>query len=95
MAGQNTHRVLLVRACLAVLVVMGFVGCATQQSSHIIEPDQASMPEPTVYVIEAEDHATLGTFSLVAADSVGLAAFGWDIASLDLDGRDPALVEAQ
>ena len=65
-------------ACLLYTVTM--TGCSAYQTSHFIEPVLAVSPQA---VVSAEDVFVPEPFSLVAADSIGLATFGYEIAQWD------------
>lgn len=68
-------------ACLA--VAAGLTGCSIfepVETSHFIEPK----PAPSPYAVASADEEFFSQpFSLVAADSVGLATFGREIAMWD------------
>jgi len=61
--------------CLLFAITM--TGCSAFQTSHVIEPEVPVSPQA---VASADDVFVAETFSLVAADSVGLATFGYEIA---------------
>lgn len=70
------RRLLLTALCLIVVLMM--TGCSVFQStSHIVEAEQSVSPYA---VASADDAFVAEPFSLVAADSVGLATFGFEIA---------------
>jgi len=62
-------------ACLLFAVTM--TGCSALQTSHFIEPELAVSPQA---VASADEVFVAEPFSLVAADSIGLATFGYEIA---------------
>lgn len=62
-------------ACL--LFAVSMTGCSAMQTSHIHEPELAVSPQA---VASADDVFVAETFSLVAADSIGMATFGYEIA---------------
>lgn len=66
---------LFLAACLLYAVTM--TGCSAYQTSHVVEPAPAISPNA---VVSAEDAFVPQPFSLVAADSIGLATFGFEIA---------------
>ncbi|MEO0474501.1 MAG: hypothetical protein AAF085_00835 [Planctomycetota bacterium] len=66
-----------VGACL--VMVAGLTGCSVFDSSYVIEPEAVSLNA----VVSAEGAFVAEPFSLIAADSVGLAAFGFEIARWD------------
>lgn len=71
----------LVRASACLLMGIGLTGCSVFESSYVVEP------EPVVSldaVASADDAFVAGPFSLVAADSVGLATFGYEIAQWEV-----------
>ena len=71
------RRLLLSGLCL--LVVFAMTGCSVFQSnSHLVETEP---PAVSPNAVASVDEAFIAEpFSLVAADSVGLAAFGFEIA---------------
>ena len=69
----------LTRWMLCLPLLAGFTGCSAYQTSHVIEPDL----EPGLSlnaVASADGELVLQPFSLVAADSVGLSTFAYEIA---------------
>lgn len=78
---------------LGVFALMStMTGCsAFQPTSHVVEPETPLSP----YAMASADGALVAEpFSLVAADSIGLATFGFEIALWDQIGADHALAEA-
>lgn len=74
------------------LSAMLFIGCSSTQTSHFQEPTTAA-PSPSA-VASADGAIELPpAFSLVAADSVGLATFGQEIAGWGYSANDVALAE--
>ena len=79
MAGfvQHTQRC-LIRTGVCLLIVFALTGCSVFQSdSHFVEQEQVVSPYA---LASAGDVFVAEPFSLVAADSVGLATFGFEIA---------------
>ena len=62
---------------VCLLFALTMTGCSSVQTSYFIEPDVAFSPQA---VVSAEDTFVAEPFSLVAADSIGLATFGYEIA---------------
>jgi len=80
MTRSNTMMKTLTRSAACATLLAGFTGCSAFQSSHII----AAKPAPSPYAVaSADDEFYAQPFSLVAADSVGLATFGYEIAMWD------------
>ncbi|MGB1123633.1 MAG: hypothetical protein ACPG4Q_00380 [Phycisphaeraceae bacterium] len=61
--------------CLFYAVFM--TGCSALQTSHFEEPEFAVSP---LAVASADQTFVAEPFSLIAADSIGLATFGYEIA---------------
>lgn len=81
----------LTTSALALVVMFGSVGCSTFRTSHFIESD----PGPTLGAVASADGTlTAQPFSLVAADSIGLATFGTQIVYEDLRIQERRLAEA-
>ncbi len=75
----------------ALALALGAVGCSTQQASHLEEPT----PGVSLNTIASADPQFVAPpFSLVAADSIGLATFGQQIVRDDVRGIDGAFAEA-
>lgn len=77
----------LILTVLCLVVVFTVTGCSVFQSnSHLVETEPAVSPNA---VASAGDVSVAKPFSLVAADSVGLATFGFEIAMwADLPSED-------
>lgn len=60
-----------------VFYIVTLTGCSALQTSHFIEPE---MTVSSQAVASADDVFVAEPFSLVAADSIGLATFGYEIA---------------
>ena len=70
------RRLLLTGLCL--LVVLMMTGCSVFQStSHLMEAEEGVSPHA---LASADEVFVAETFSLVAADSIGLVTFGFEIA---------------
>lgn len=69
---------LFLAACLLYTVTL--TGCSAYQTSYVIEPEPSLSPQA---VVSADDVFVPAPFSLVAADSIGLATFGYEIAQWD------------
>lgn len=69
----------LFRAMACLFFVTAMTGCSAFQTSHLIEPDAEMVVSPQA-VASAEDVFVAQPFSLVAADSIGLSTFGFEIA---------------
>ena len=83
------RRLLLSGLCL--LFVFATTGCSVFQSnSHFVETGPAVSPNA---VASADEAFVAEPFSLVAADSVGLAAFGFEIAMWADQSTDDALAQ--
>ena len=66
-----------VRASACLVLIVGMTGCSVFESSHVVEPD----PAVSLQAVASADRAFVAEpFSLVAADSVGLMTFGYEIA---------------
>jgi hypothetical protein len=86
---NRTSRNILAAAAAA--LALGMVGCSATQA------DGLSRAEPTgsmPVLATADDTFVAGTYSLVAADSIGLATFGEQIVLDDLRARDDRFAEA-
>lgn len=68
----------LARTSACLFSVLAMTGCSVFQSeSHVVEMEPAVSP----YAVASADEAFVAEpFSLIAADSVGLATFGLEIA---------------
>ncbi|MFN3169026.1 MAG: hypothetical protein ACE37H_18420 [Phycisphaeraceae bacterium] len=87
---NRTSRNILAAAAAA--LALGMVGCSATRPA-----DGLSRAEPagSVFTIAtADDTFVAGTYSLVAADSIGLATFGEQIVLDDLRARDDRFAEA-
>lgn len=73
---QQTKR-WLIRASACLFLGVGLTGCSVFETGHVVEPEPAVSLDA---VASADSAFVAGPFSLVAADSVGLAAFGYEIA---------------
>lgn len=70
------RRLILTGLCLFVVLMM--TGCSVfESSSHLMEAQEGVSPYA---LASADDAFAAEPFSLVAADSVGLATFGFEIA---------------
>ena len=66
-----------VRMLAASCLLMAMTGCSVFESSYVIEPELGPMPGA---IASASESFAAEPFSLVAADSIGLATFGFEIA---------------
>ncbi|MFK7789235.1 MAG: hypothetical protein AB8C95_07075 [Phycisphaeraceae bacterium] len=73
----SKHWLLRTVPCLFFATAM--TGCSAFQTSHFIEPDMEMSVSPQA-IASADDVFIAEPFSLVAADSIGLATFGFEIA---------------
>lgn len=71
----------LVRVSACLLMGIGLTGCSVFETSYVVEPEPVASFDA---VASADDAFVAGPFSLVAADSVGLATFGYEIAQWDV-----------
>ena len=81
-------------SCLPIFVLL--TGCSCfQQTSHIIEPEAELQPILAHNATASADTVefTPQAFSLVAADSLGLATFGYELVLWDAMFTDLAYVE--
>ena len=67
----------LIRTGACLLLGIGLTGCSAFETSYVVEPEPSVSLEA---VASAEGMFVAEPFSLVAADSVGLATFGYEIA---------------
>lgn len=83
-------RMTLLGSCM--FAVVGLTGCSVLETSHIQEPD----PPLSVNAMASADGSLMAQpFSLVAADSVGLAAFGQELALWDSLYPAPRMADAR
>jgi len=88
---KSTTRVkTLYRTGACVLFTTSLTGCSVFQDSHVLEHELEVSPYA---VASAEGDFVSAPFSLVAADSVGLATFGLEIAQWGTPQGDLRLAE--
>lgn len=78
------------RAGVCTLFVATLTGCSVFQDSHVLEHELEVSPYA---IASAEGDFVPAPFSLVAADSVGLATFGFEIAQWGTPQGDLRLAE--
>lgn len=84
----------MTRWMLCLPLLAGFTGCATYQSSYLLEPEFE--PELSLNAVASADgDLMMQPYSLVAADSVGLHTFGYEIAMWDTLYSQPATASAK
>ncbi|MGB0767939.1 MAG: hypothetical protein ACPGYV_09540 [Phycisphaeraceae bacterium] len=87
MIASKRHQQSLSRVAAGLLLTVGLTGCSAFQESHVLEPEPAVSPQ----ALATADGFVAAPFSLVAADSVGFATFGQEIAHWDDLQRDEQL----
>ena len=80
----------LIRSTTCALFALGLTGCSAFETSHLAEAEPAVSPNA---MASADGAFVAAPFSLVAADSIGLATFGSEIALWYTPDGEDRLVE--